>query len=87
MVVKLCKYLGDSNGESNYTHSQFSHLSDNFGDAEGDDVDEGVGGTEESSSDIVARLEKKFQLTRFFHCSYDQNKDYNKHHVLRLGSL
>lgn len=31
-------------------------LGNNFGDAEGDDVDEGVGGTEESSSDIVARL-------------------------------
>jgi len=35
---------------------RWSSLSDNFGDAEGDDVDEGVGGTEESSSDIVARL-------------------------------
>lgn len=35
---------------------RWSSLGNNFGDAEGDDVDEGVGGTEESSSDIVARL-------------------------------
>ena len=66
MVVKLCEYLEDSNGEINYAHSQFDHLGNNFGDAEGDDVDEGVGGTEESSSDIVAKLAKKFQLTTFF---------------------
>ena len=79
--MKLCKY---SNRDSNYTQS---YLGNNFGDAEGDDVDEGVGGTEESSSDIVAKLEKKFQLTTFFHWSYHQNKDYNKHHVLRLGCL